>query len=143
METCTVETGLLKKKPCGEASVTHCTNCEQPLCAKHALPQLTDTGKKSGKFMCKDCSVAQREHDKAVAAAPHAEKPKAPAGAAAKPPAAAAAKAPAAAAAKAPSAPPSPARKPAAPAAKEPPPDEKSGPNYGGIDFTPGGGDKK
>lgn len=135
METCTVETGLLKKKPCGEASVTHCTNCEQPLCAKHAVPQLTDTGKKSGKFMCKDCSVAQREHDKAVAAAPHAEKPRAPAPAAAK--------APAAPAAMAAAAPPPPAKKPAAPAAKEPPPDEKSGPNYGGIDFTPGGGDKK
>lgn len=133
METCTVETGLLKKKPCGEASVTHCTNCEQPLCAKHAVPQLTGTGKKSGKFMCKDCSVALREHDKAVAAAPQAEKPKAPA----------TAKAPAAAAAKGPAAPPPPAKKPAAPAAKEPPADEKSAPNYGGIDFTPGGGDKK
>ena len=113
METCTVETGLLKKKPCGEASVTHCANCEQPLCAKHAVPQLTDTGKKSGKFMCKDCSVAQREHDKAVAAAPHAEKPK-PAAAAPKPPAA---------------------------PAKAPPPEEKGGPNFGGVDFTPGGGD--
>ncbi len=121
METCTVETGLLKKKPCGEASVTHCANCEQPLCMKHAVPQLTDTGKKSGKFMCKDCSVAQREHDKAVAAAPHAEKPK---------PQAPAPK-------KAAEAPP-----PQAPQAKQPTqPEEKSAPNFGGIDFTPGGGD--
>jgi len=38
--------------------VTHCANCERPLCAKHAVPQLTDTGEKSGMFMCKDCSVA-------------------------------------------------------------------------------------
>ena len=135
METCTVETGLLKKKPCGEASVTHCANCEQPLCAKHAVPQLTDTGKKSGKFMCKDCSVAQREHDKAIAAAAHAEKPKTPA--------APAARAAAAPAAQAPGAPPPQAKKPAAPGAKEPPAEEKSGPNYGAIDFTPGGGDKK
>jgi hypothetical protein len=124
METCTVETGLLKKKPCGEASVTHCTNCEQPLCAKHAVPQPTDTGKKSGKFMCKDCSVAQREHDKAVAAAPHAEKPK-PAVA---PPKATAASPPQAKQVKQPAAP-----------TREAPPEEKSDPNFGGIDFTPGG----
>ncbi len=129
METCTVETGLLKKKPCGEASVTHCANCEQPLCAKHAVPQLTGTGKKSGKFMCKECDVAQREHDKAVAAAPQSEKAKAPAA----PP-----KAPTAPGGPAPQAPQ--AKSPAA-AAKAPPPEEKSGPNYGAIDFTPG--DKK
>jgi hypothetical protein len=132
METCTVETGLLKKKPCGEASVTHCANCEQPLCAKHSVPQLTGTGKKSGKFMCKECAVAQREHDKAVGAAPQSEKPKAPAA----PP-----KAPAAPGGPAPQAPQAPQAKNPAPAAKEPPPEEKSGPNYGAIDFTPG--DKK
>ncbi|MGQ0546826.1 MAG: hypothetical protein ACT4P3_16065 [Betaproteobacteria bacterium] len=132
METCTVETGLLKKKPCGEASVTRCANCEQPLCAKHALPQLTAAGKKSGKFMCRDCSVAQREHEKAIKAAPPAEKPKAAPAAAPKAPAAAAKPAPAAAPAQA-----APVQKPAAPAKAPPPPEEKSGPNYGGIDYTP------
>jgi hypothetical protein len=129
METCTVETGLLKKKPCGEASVTHCLNCEQPLCVKHAVPELSAAGKKTGKFMCKDCSVATREHDKAVAAV---AKPKAAGAPAAKPPASPP-KAPAAAPAKA-----APAQKPAAP-----PADEKSGPNFGAIDFTPGKPDEK
>ena len=37
METCTVETGLLKKKPCGHNAVTHCANCEQPLCKQHVV----------------------------------------------------------------------------------------------------------
>lgn len=129
METCTVETGLLKKKPCGEASVTHCTNCEQPLCAKHALPQLTDTGKKSGKFMCKDCSVAQRDIEKNMASVARKEEAKKEAATATK-----YAKAPLA-----------PANKPAAPASPAPaagkPKEEDS---LGGIDFTPGGGgDKK
>lgn len=123
METCTVETGLLKKKPCGEASVTHCTNCEQPLCAKHAVPQLTDTGKKSGKFMCKDCDAARREYEKRVG----------PEVAAAKP-----AKDPAAPAAKPAAAPLAPAKTPAAPASPAPaagkPKEEDS---LGGIDFTP------
>jgi len=122
METCTVETGLLKKKPCGEASVTHCANCEQPLCAKHAVAELSAAGKKTGKFMCKECSAAQREHDKALAKAPPAEKPK--------PAAAKAAPSPA-------PKPAPPAQKPAAQPKAPPPPDEKSGPNYGGIDFTP------
>lgn len=125
METCTVETGLLKKKPCGEASVTHCANCEQPLCAKHAVPQLTDTGKKSGKFMCKDCSVAQRDIEKSQASAAEHKKE-------------------AATAAKHAKAPVAPAGKPAAPASPPPaaakPKEEDS---LGGIDFTPGGGDKK
>ena len=123
MDTCTVEVGLLKKKPCGETSVTRCANCEQPLCSKHALPELTGAGRKTGKFLCKDCSAAAREYAKTVGDAPPAEKPKAPAAPVAK------------AAAPAPAAPQ--ARKPAAPAAKEPAADEKSGPNFGGIDFTP------
>jgi hypothetical protein len=122
METCTVETGLLKKKPCGEASVTHCANCEQPLCAKHAVPQLNDTGKKSGKFMCKDCSAAQRDIEKNMASAARKET-----------------------AAKYAKAAVAPANKPAAPASPGPaaakPKEEDS---LGGIDFTPGGGgDKK
>jgi hypothetical protein len=129
METCTVETGLLKKKPCGEASVTHCANCEQPLCAKHAVPQI-DAGRRTGKFLCKECSVAHREHEKAVGVAPLAEKPKA-ATPAAKP------------AAAVPAAPPGQPKTPAAAPAKAPPADEKSGPNFGAIDFTPGKPDDK
>ena len=39
METCTVETGLLKKKPCGQTAVTHCATCEQPLCKQHVVAQ--------------------------------------------------------------------------------------------------------
>lgn len=113
METCTEEVGLLKKKPCGEAAVTHCANCEQPLCSKHAVPELSVAGNKTGKFMCKECHVAAKEHDKAVAAV--AKKPAAPA-AAPKPPAAAANPQPG---------------KPAAPAPK---PED----SLGTIDFTPG-----
>ena len=94
METCTVETGLLKKKPCGQASVTHCQNCEQALCSKHAIPQLKENGLKSGKFMCKECDAARKEFEKNVPPAPPPEKKPAeapkPAGAAATAPAAAA-----------------------------------------------------
>ena len=61
MDTCTVETGLLKKAACGHAAVTRCLNCEQPLCAKHALPELSEAGKKSGKFLCKECAAARRQ----------------------------------------------------------------------------------
>ena len=117
METCTVETGLLRKKPCGHASVTHCINCERALCAEHAVPQLSETGKKSGKFMCKECDVATREHDKAVAAVARKESTKTPAAPPKKP----------AEAAK-----PAPAAKPAAAAGK--PKEEDS---LGGIDFVP------
>jgi hypothetical protein len=67
--TCAVETGLLRKKPCGHVAVTECDNCSQPLCSEHAVPQLTESGKRSGKFLCKECSLAIREHDKSVAAA--------------------------------------------------------------------------
>ena len=90
METCTVETGLLKKKPCGQASVTRCENCEQPLCSKHAIAQLKPNGLKSGKFMCKECDAARREFEKNNPPEAAAEKKpvEAPKGAAA-PPAAA------------------------------------------------------
>ena len=94
MDPCTVETGLLKKKPCGQASVTRCENCEQPLCSKHAVAQLKPNGLKSGKFKCKECHVAHREHEKIApsepSAAPAAKKP-APGAAAAAAPAAKAA----------------------------------------------------
>src|SRR4030095_1876906 len=65
METCTVETGLLKKKPCGHPSVTHCANCEQPLCKQHAVAQPREPGKGS-KFMCKECDAARRAFEKNV-----------------------------------------------------------------------------
>jgi predicted sulfurtransferase len=59
METCTVETGLLKKKPCGHNAVTHCATCEQPLCKQHIVAQKT-----AGKFMCKECDAARRAFEK-------------------------------------------------------------------------------
>lgn len=37
MDTCTVESGLFRNKPCGKAAVTRCVNCEQPLCVQHAV----------------------------------------------------------------------------------------------------------
>jgi hypothetical protein len=72
METCTEEVGLLKKKPCGKPKVAQCATCEQPLCATHAVPQVTPDGKKTGKFMCKAHyeSWLRYEQCKAVPAAP-------------------------------------------------------------------------
>jgi RNase P subunit RPR2 len=64
MEHCTVETGLLRKKPCGNAAVATCANCERPLCSHHALAQLSDAGKKTGAFLCKECDDARRAYDK-------------------------------------------------------------------------------
>ena len=111
MEACTVETGLLRKVACGHTAVAKCANCEQPLCTKHAIPQLSATGKKSGAFMCGECHAAQRaiEKTEAKAATPR------PAAPAAKPAAAA------------------PAPKPAA---EQPKPAEER--SDGSIDFTPG-----
>ncbi len=68
MNTCTIETGLLRKKPCGHAAVAHCLNCEQPLCVEHAVAQLSDAGQKTGKFMCKECTAAAKEHAKSMVA---------------------------------------------------------------------------
>jgi hypothetical protein len=121
-ETCTVETGLLKKKPCGQPAVSKCANCEQSLCAKHRVPQVTG-GKKTGGFLCPECARAWRESEKTLgelpptpaSALPPAEK---------KPPAAA------------PTPAPKPAAKPAPAAQKKPeppPPPEDSGP----LEFTP------
>lgn len=108
MEICNVETGLLKKKPCGETAVTHCVNCEQPLCAKHAVSQMS-SGKKI--FLCQQCAKAWKQSEKTVGALPSTP-------AAAKPAAAPAPKP--AAAAPAPKPAPAPAPKPAAPAALKP-----------------------
>ena len=84
METCTEEVGLLKKKPCGKPMVAHCATCEQPLCAAHAVAQVTPAGKKTGKFMCKAHYAAWLQYEqtkvepappKPVQAAPAAPKP--------------------------------------------------------------------
>lgn len=68
MDTCTIETGLLRKKPCGHAAVAHCLNCEQPLCVEHAIAQHSESGQKTGKFMCKDCTAAAKDYAKGMAA---------------------------------------------------------------------------
>jgi hypothetical protein len=119
-ETCTAEVGLLKKHPCGEAAVAHCANCEQPLCTKHAVAQLSPSGARTGKFMCAPCHAANKAYEKSEAAAA-AHKPTPPRPAAAPKPAAAVPAAPAAA------------PKPAAAQKKPEPPQEDSGP----LEFTP------
>ena len=84
METCTVETGLLRKTPCGQTGVAKCANCERALCSKHAIAQLSASGHKTGAFLCADCNAAQKLYEKTEAArASHAalkpppEKPRA------------------------------------------------------------------
>jgi hypothetical protein len=126
VETCTVETGLLRKTACGNTAVAKCANCEQPLCSKHAVAQLSATGKKTGTFLCGECHAAQRHIAKVEAkatAAPAAPKPAAPKPAA--PAAAAPARPPAGGAPKAPA---------TTPAAAAKPLEENSD---GSIDFTP------
>jgi|RhiMetdeSRZDD1v2_1073273.scaffolds.fasta_scaffold405223_2 hypothetical protein len=88
METCTEEVGLLKKKPCGKPMVAHCVTCEQPLCAAHAVAQVTPAGKKTGKFMCKAHYAAwlQYEQTKVEPAPPKAATPAAAKPAETKPP---------------------------------------------------------
>jgi len=123
METCVVETGMFKKKACGQNAVTKCANCEIPLCAQHAVAQLAN-GKKTGKFMCKECDAAQKEHAKNLAAAPK--------------PASAKPAAPGAAAAGAkPAAPAAAAAKPGAPAAPGAKPPEKKPDDDAPLEFTP------
>jgi hypothetical protein len=68
MEPCTVETGLLRKSPCGQPSLAACANCERPLCGKHAVAQLGAGGKKTGTFLCPDCDAAFRQYDKSMVA---------------------------------------------------------------------------
>jgi hypothetical protein len=76
METCIVETGLLRKKPCGHAAITKCANCEAPLCAQHAIPQMSAAQKKTGAFMCKDCDDARRQFEKNQASVAKQQKEK-------------------------------------------------------------------
>lgn len=118
MDTCAVEVGLLKKKPCGQAATAKCQNCEMGLCGKHAVAQMNERKVRTGKFLCQECDKAQRAAEKrmgAVEGVPLASKPPEPVKSAspAKPAAAAPAAKPAAPAAK----PTAPAGKPAAPAA--------------------------
>jgi hypothetical protein len=68
MKTCTIEVGLLRKHPCGHAAVAACLNCDQPLCVEHSVAQLTDGGQRTGKFMCKECVAAAKEHAKSMTA---------------------------------------------------------------------------
>ncbi|MGH8688872.1 MAG: hypothetical protein ACREVQ_14315 [Burkholderiales bacterium] len=84
MDTCTVESGLLRKKVCGKPAVTHCLNCETGLCADHAVAEMSEAGKRTGKFLCAECKAALKDMEKRLAAvekkAPPAEKkPVAPA----------------------------------------------------------------
>jgi len=123
-ETCTVESGLLKKKPCGQPAVTKCANCEQPLCSKHSVPRMS-AGKKT--FLCPECARAWKQSEKTLG-----ELPPTPASALPPTPPAQPAPKPAPAKPAAPAAaPPKPA--PAAPKKPEPPPPEESGP----LEFTP------
>ena len=132
MDICQVETGLLKKKPCGQPGVTHCLNCEQALCSKHAVPVVKEGGQKTGKFMCKECYAAQKEAAKFMPASPPpaAKKPDAPAPAAAPTPPAAKPAAPAPAAAK-------PGAAPAKPEAKPEAKPALSMDDSGPLEFTP------
>jgi len=131
MDSCSVETGLLRKKPCGQRAVAHCENCERALCASHAVAQLSEAQKKTGKFLCKECDDARREYEKSQARVHKQEEAKRTAdmmrGLTNPPP-----PKPKAAAESAPTAPAAPAAKPQAGAAT-PPPKEESG----ALEFTP------
>jgi len=76
MDTCTIETGLFRKKPCGHNAVARCLNCDQPLCIDHAVAQLSEAGKKTGKFLCKECADAAKEQAKSLAAVARAQEAK-------------------------------------------------------------------
>jgi hypothetical protein len=81
MDTCAVEVGLLKKKPCAQNAVAKCANCEMALCTKHAVAQLTASKQRTGKFMCAECDRANRLVDTSPTQAPKpvgAAKPAAP-----------------------------------------------------------------
>ena len=142
MDPCTVETGLLRKKPCGQRAVAHCENCERALCAQHAVAQLSAAQKKTGKFMCKECDDARREYEKTHARVAKQEVAKRSAemmqGVANPPPAKPAAPPAAAPAAGTQTEP----GRPAAPAkedsgALEFAPSQPKKPDDGGLDFTP------
>jgi hypothetical protein len=76
MNTCMIETGLLRKKPCGHVAIAKCLNCDQPLCIEHAVAQLSEAGHRTGKFMCQVCVVAAKDHAKSMAAVARSQKAK-------------------------------------------------------------------
>jgi hypothetical protein len=81
MDTCIVESGFLKKKACGRPAVTRCLNCEGALCAEHAIPEMSEAGKRTGRFLCAECRAALKDHEKRLAKVeqkPAAAKPAAP-----------------------------------------------------------------
>jgi len=130
MDTCAVEVGLLKKKPCGHAAVAKCQNCEMALCTSHAVPVLSATKQKTGKMLCAECFKANKASDKAAAAAAYGRPPPELKKGVVKPAGApGAAPAPAAAAPKAAPA----AAKPAAQPAPAPAKDDADAP----LEFTP------
>ena len=75
MDTCAVETGLLRKKPCGHPAVAKCANCEMALCTSHGIPVLSATKHKTGKMMCAESAKATKASDKAAAAADYGRPP--------------------------------------------------------------------
>lgn len=91
MDTCIVESGFLKKKVCGKAAVTRCLNCEGALCAEHAVPEMSASGARTGKFLCEECKAALKDMEKRLAkvekptGAKPAARPAAPAAAEKKP----------------------------------------------------------
>jgi hypothetical protein len=116
--TCSVEVGLLKKKPCGEKAVTKCANCEIPLCAKHTTSQMSG-GKKT--MLCPECAKAWKKMGDVPDAAP-VKKPAEAAPAAAPKPAAVPAK---------------PVARAAKPPAKEEKKEEKKPDDGAPLEFTP------
>jgi hypothetical protein len=133
MDTCTIETGLLRKKPCGNAAVAKCMSCEQSLCSQHAVAQLNSLGRKTGTFLCPECIAAHKQHEKAAAAGAKHVETKRQAGFAKS------------AAAEMTSGTPPPAKKPAtpppaAPQQAEKKPAQEAPKESGAIDFTPSGG---
>jgi len=76
MNTCTIETGLFRKKPCGHVAIAKCLSCDQPLCIEHAVAQLSGTGHRTGTFLCKECVAAAKEHEKNMAAVARSQEAK-------------------------------------------------------------------
>jgi len=130
-DTCTVETGLLKKKACGDPAVGKCANCEQPLCAKHRVPRMSG-GKKT--LLCPECARAWKESEKALGDLPSTPASSLPPQADKPAPAPKPAPKPAATPAAPRAAPAGPKPAPVAQKKPEPPPAENSGP----LEFTPG-----
>ena len=66
MDTCAVETGLLKKKPCGHPAVAKCANCEMALCSSHGIPVLSATKQKTGE-PSRSLTLASHRHNRVAA----------------------------------------------------------------------------